>query len=142
MARKFDNGAFHDAVVEFVRMVGSQHANLRFSDFDKAQADGVIPAMWVEQVFREYGVEVEQLRNQFSENRGDSRNQLFNEYDLDEDELEAAVEMYKSVKQNSGRPSKVEKWSQKIESGSATLEEAKSHMSDPTWYKLKKRVEQ
>jgi len=39
-----------------------------------------------------------------------------------------------------GRPSKVDKWEKRIENGES-LEDARKDMSDPTWYKLKKRVE-
>ena len=55
-------------------------------------------------------------------------------------EKEAIGGLRLQANSSGGRPSKVEKWQDRIEDGPATLEDARQDMSDPTWYKLKRRV--
>ena len=64
------------------------------------------------------------------------------ESDLSRSDALAGLRMRDNSKGKGGRPSKVEKWQDRIEDGSATLEDARQDMSDPTWYKLKQRVEE
>ena len=45
------------------------------------------------------------------------------------------VKLYPDEKQ-------IDWWAERIEDNDATFEEARDHMSDPTWYRLKSRVEE
>ena len=61
---------------------------------------------------------------------------------MTEEEVRKAIDAYYKNKKRGGRPSKRERWNKKIENDEATLEEAREHMSNTTWYKLKKEVEE
>ena len=61
---------------------------------------------------------------------------------LTKEQALTGLKMRENGKGKGGRPSKVKKWAKKIEDNAATLEEARDHMSDPTWYRLKSRVEE
>lgn len=63
------------------------------------------------------------------------------ESNLSRSDALAGLKMRESSKGKGGRPSKVDKWQSRIEDGSATLEDAREDMSDPTWYKLRDQVE-
>ena len=68
------------------------------------------------------------------------------ETDLTDDEIEKAISWYerkkKSQKENpGGRPSKTKKWAQRINSGDATLEDAKEELPESTFYKLKREFD-
>ena len=66
---------------------------------------------------------------------------LFNETELNEDQLRQAVNWKEAqIDSSGGRPSKVDKWEEMIVDGAATLEDAREEMSDPTWYKLRERI--
>ena len=118
---------------EFSSKVGQQHPQMEISEFGE----------WVD---AEYG-DAYEAANMYLESYGEevdsSENHFLNEYDLTKEQVESAIEMKKShLNSSPGRPSKVEKWAERIENNAATLEDARQNMSDPTWYRLKSRVEE
>ena len=118
---------------EFCRKLGSQHDQMPIDEFGKwRNSNGERAFEAAKMYLQTYGDESSELNNSF-----------LNEYDMDESEIRSAIELKKSFESSErGRPSKVEKWQNRIEDGSATLEDARQDMSDPTWYKLKQRVEE
>ena len=118
---------------EFSSKVGKQYPQMEISEFGE----------WVD---AEYGDAYERaniLLESYGEEVDSSKTGLFNEYDLSEEEVRDALEWKVRDKDSAGgRPSKVEKWTERIENNAATLEDARQDMSDPTWYRLKSRVEE
>ena len=118
---------------EFSSKVGQQYPQMEISEFGE----------WVD---AEYGDAYERaniLLESYGEEVDSSKTGLFNEYDLSEEEVRDALEWKVRDKDSAGgRPSKVEKWTERIENNAATLEDARQDMSDPTWYRLKSRVEE
>ena len=118
---------------EFSAKVGKQYPQMEISEFGE----------WVD---AEYGDAYECaniLLESYGKEVDSSKTGLFNEYDLSEEEVRDALEWKVRDKDSAGgRPSKVEKWAERIENNAATLEDARQDMSDPTWYRLKSRVEE
>lgn len=117
---------------EFCQKLGSEYSNMPIDDFGGWKDSNLEEAFEVSKMYLE----------QYGEEGGSSENSFLNDYDLTEEEIIEAIEWKMSINEsNRGRPSKVDKWEKMIESGRATLDEARDEMSDPTWYKLKDRVE-
>lgn len=61
------------------------------------------------------------------------------ENDLSEEDVISRLKKYESM--TDGRPSKTKKWAQRINSGDATLEDAKDELPESTFYKLKREFD-
>jgi hypothetical protein len=133
MKREIGHVSLLNLISEFCEKLGSEYDEMSIQEFRN----------WWESNHEE-GVEAsKQYLEYYGEESVDKENCFLNEYDYFEDEVRKIIEWKESLDQSDrGRPSKVDEWESRIRDGSATLEEARSDMSDPTWYKLKERIEE
>lgn len=123
--------ALLDLMKEFHRNLRSEGDVTSFDEFEE----------WSEQAFEEAHKAAQLYLDEYGSEVDGKESMFLNEYDLNEQQMRASLEWGEKKFDNpGGRPSKVDRWADKIESGDATVEEARDHMSDPTWYKLKNRV--
>ena len=136
MVERMDESGFRDAINDFLNFMRQEYSNVQFGNID----------MWMEDeesvydrrrklLWSEYGFDEDVETN--SCNCGG----VFEETDLSEEEIQKAIEMYESIQSNAGRPSKTEKWAARIQSGDATLEEAKDALAQSTFYKMKREFD-
>ena len=154
MPQIYEESEVIDIVLDVVNWVDKYD-----EQFDLAQSEEFVLPWPVEKKARkvaaDYGRDENQLSSQgsLSESGLVIESELDDEYvvsileyleqnDLSQSDALAGLKMRVNSKGKGGRPSKVEKWAERIEDNDATLEEARDHMSDPTWYRLKSRVEE
>jgi len=137
--KRFDRSAFHDAVEEYIYRIQQAHPTMPVEKYDSMIHETQFNSgHHLNDLFDEFGISSQKKVS----GQSNSQELVFGQFDADEEEIEKALKMYRSVKNKSGRPSKVEKWESRILDGSATLDDARDEMSKNTWYKLKKRVEE
>ena len=154
MPQTYEESEVIDIVLDVVNWVDKHD-----EQFDLAQSEEFVLPWPVEKkarkVVADYGRDENQLSSQgsLSESGLVIESELDDGYvvsileyleqnDLSQDDALAGLKMRVNSKGKGGRPSKVEKWAERIENNDATLEDARQDMSDPTWYRLKSRVEE
>ena len=151
MSEMYEQSEVIDIVLDVVKW-----ANRHDEQFDFGKSEEFVLPISVEdkaeRVCANYGRQVDDVKNDVNlSSRG-----LVIESELDDEyvvsvleyleesnlsEKEAIGGLRLQANSSGGRPSKVEKWRDRIEDGPATLEDARGDMSDPTWYKLRDQVE-
>jgi hypothetical protein len=138
MARKFDQTGFEDALTKYAKFIFEDLGKREYEEW-KSHLDEGFDDRKKRLLFDEFGFEDDST----PENEPYSQGGVFIEDpDLTEDEIRTAVEAYKK-RQESGRgpESKTAKWAERIQSGDATLEEAKEELPESTFYKMKREYD-
>ena len=116
---------------EFCRKLGEEHDEMPIEDFEE----------WSDNNYEEAREAGKAYLKAYGEEASTKEKGLFEEYDLTVEQMRHGLEWkVADINCDKGRPSKVDKWEEMIIDGAATLEEARDHMSDPTWYKLQERI--
>jgi len=149
MAQVYYESALPDIAVELVKWLNECDERFEYGDYKKYENEFLNDSIHNKtlELAEEFGTDVDSLRNGgslrvpdgMSVEDADDILQYVNENNLSKEDVMSGLKMRSHRK--GGRPSKVEKWEERIVDGDATLEEAREHMSDPTWYKLRDKVD-
>lgn len=145
MARVLEEDEWLDSMEEYARRVLQEVNTVEYEDW-RHNPKTFSPEQIYRLIADDYGRGVEgdtETKNSDTEDdKWEVVSEAISESGLEPDEVVEGIRWRSNKKGKGGRPSKVDRWEQRIEDGAATLEDAQENMGRSTWYKLKSRVEE
>ena len=136
MSVQFVETGLNDLLDDFARKVLEDVNGVTYDDLVAHHGRRVVD-VWKSDLIEEYGQDVESNFSQSNVIQIDKETTS-----LSAEEIESAIEAWENRKESDlGRPSKTEKWAARIQSGDATLEEAKDALAQSTFYKMKREFD-